>query len=263
MPSQPTKPRKTKVDPLRPLLGKTVLVTGAGIRLGHAIALRLGQAGARVAVHHHESRKAATKFVAKLHDKGIESAAFSADFCDPKGPANLMSRVKSWSGELDVLVNSAAIFGKEAFADVKLKALDRMWALNFRAPYLLSQAALPLLKRRRGLIVNILDVAAFSAWSGYSAYGPTKAALAMLTRCLALELAPDVRVCGIAPGTVLFPDDYDAAMRSRVIANIPMGREGTPNDVANALLYLATAPYVTGAVIPVDGGRLAGSRSLL
>jgi len=263
VPSQPATARKTKRDPQQPLLGKTVLVTGAAVRVGQTIAVRLGMAGARVAVHHHESRKAATKLVMKMHEKGIEAASFSADLSDPKGPSNLMSRVKSWAGELDILVNSAAIFSKEPFEAVKVKTLDRLWDLNFRAPYLLSQAALPLLKRNKGLIVNILDVAAFSAWNGYSAYCPTKAALAMLTRCLAVELAPDVRVCGVAPGTVLFPDDYDAAMRSRVISSIPAGREGNPKDVAEAVLYLATASYVTGAVIPVDGGRLAGTRSLL
>lgn len=263
MPSEPTKRTKTKRQPEQSLAGKTVLVTGAGVRLGNAISVRLGQAGARIAVHHNESRKAATKLVAKLHDQNIEAAAFAADLSDPKGPANLMSRVKAWAGDLDILVNNAAIFSKEPFEDVKAKALDRMWALNFRGPYLLSQAALPLLRRSRGLIVNILDVAGFSAWSGYSAYCPTKAALGMLTRCLAVELAPAVRVCGVAPGTVLFPDDYDADARNRVISRIPMGREGTPLDVANAVLYLATAPYVTGAIIPVDGGRLAGTRSLL
>lgn len=263
MPSEPNKRDKTKPQPKMPLTGKTVLVTGAGVRVGQAIALCLGQAGARVAVHYHQSHKPAAKFVEKLHAKGIEAAAFTADLGDPKGPANLVSRVRAWSGQLDVLVNSAAIFSKVAFEKVDLATLDRLWALNFRAPYLLSQAALPLLKRSHGVIVNVLDVAAFSAWNGYSAYCPTKAALAMLTRGLAIELAPHVRVNGVAPGTVMFPKDYNETDRKRVVDKIPLAREGTPQDVAKAVLYLATAGYVTGAVIPVDGGRLAGQRGLL
>ncbi|MDX2021217.1 MAG: SDR family oxidoreductase [Deltaproteobacteria bacterium] len=263
MPSEPNKRDKTKAQPKRALTGKTVLVTGAAVRVGQAIALCLGEAGARVAVHHHQSHKPAAKFVEKLQSKGIESAAFAADLSDAKAPANLVSRVRAWSGQLDVLVNSAAIFGKQAFEKVERSTLDQLWALNFRAPYLLAQAALPMLKRSGGSIINILDVAAFSAWNGYSAYCPTKAALAMLTRNLAVELAPEVRVNAVAPGAVMFPKDYDESARQRVVEKIPLAREGSPLDVAKAVLYLATARYVTGAVIPVDGGRLAGQRGLL
>lgn len=246
-----------------PLAGKTVLVTGGAIRVGRAIAWRLGVAGARVAVHHNESRRPAEKLVAQMHERGIEAETFAADLTDPAAPAKLIKRVRRWAQHLDILVNSAAIFGQKAFENVSLESLDAHWAVNFRAPYLLCQQAAPLLRARKGVIVNILDVAAFAAWKGYSHYCPTKAALAMLTRGLAVELAPEIRVCGVAPGTVAFPDDYSSSARKRVEARIPLGHIGQPEDVAEAVLYLATAPYVTGAVIPVDGGRLAGARDRL
>ena len=113
------------------------------------------------------------------------------------------------------------------------------------------------------MIVNILDVAAFHAWAGTAHYAAAKAGLAMLTRVLALELAPKVRVCGVAPGTVAFPASYPAKDRARIVAGIPLGRSGSPRDVAQAVRYLCAAPYVTGAVLAVDGGRMAGSRGQL
>lgn len=265
----PPRPRKTpppaKADSVSPgpLAGKTVLVTGGAVRVGKAIAWTLGLAGARVAVHHNESRKPAEKLVTQMHERGIEAETFAADLTDPASPAKLVKRVRRWAQHLDILVNSAAVFSKEAFESVDLETLDAYWAVNFRAPYLLCQHAAPLLRARKGVIVNILDVAAFAAWKGYSHYCPTKAALAMLTRGLAVELAPEIRVCGVAPGTVAFPDDYSASARRRVVSRIPMGEVGRPEDVAEAVLYLATARYVTGAVIPVDGGRLAGVRDRL
>ena len=246
-----------------PLAGKTVLVTGGGLRVGKAIAWALGMAGARVAVHHNRSRAEAERLVAKMHQHDIEAETFAADLSDAAAPTSLMSRVRLWAKHLDILVNSAAVFDRRAFESVPIEALDLHWALNFRAPFLLSQQAAPLLRERKGVMVNVLDVAAFSAWKGYSHYCPTKAALAMFTRCLAVELAPDVRVCGVAPGTVMFPDDYDPGAQGEVVSKIPLGRVGKPEDVAEAVLYLATAPYVTGAVLPVDGGRLAGSRGQL
>jgi pteridine reductase len=134
-----------------------------------------------------------------------------------------------------------------------------MLALNLEAPFRLAQAAAPALRRRRGVIVNILDVAAFHAWKGYAHYAAAKAGLAMVTRVLALELAPRVRVCAVAPGTVAFPPGYPAADRQRVLSRIPLGRVGRPADVAGAVRFLCGAPYITGSVIAVDGGRMAGS----
>lgn len=265
MPPRHPKPQPppSPTPPEGPLAGKTVLVTGGAIRVGKAIAWALGRAGARVAVHHNSSRAAAQKLVAQMHETGIQAETFAADLSDPAAPASLVSRVRLWSQDLDILVNSAGVFGRVPFEQVPPDELDRQWAVNFKAPFLLSQHAAPLLRARKGLIVNILDVAAFAAWKGYSHYCPTKAALAMLTRCLAVELAPDVRVCGVAPGTVMFPVDYDEAAREQVISRIPLARVGRAEDVAEAVVYLATARYVTGAVIPVDGGRLAGSREQL
>lgn len=257
------KPSPEKSPRAGVLAGKTALVTGGGLRVGKAIAWTLGMAGARVAVHHNRSRVEAERLVARMHEHGIEAETFAADLSDATAPAGLMSRVRLWGKHLDILINSAAIFDRRAFETVPLEALEAQWSLNFRAPFLLSQQAAPLLRKRKGVIVNVLDVAAFAAWKGYSHYCPTKAALAMLTRCLAVELAPSIRVCGVAPGTVMFPDDYDPAAQKRVLSKIPMARVGRADDVAEAVLYLCTAPYVTGAVVPVDGGRLAGSRDQL
>ncbi|MCG5056277.1 MAG: SDR family oxidoreductase [Myxococcales bacterium] len=247
----------------KPLAGKTALVTGGAVRVGRAIALALGAAGARVAVHHHKSRPAAERLVAQMHARGMDAESFSADLGSLDGPGHLVARVERWAQGLDLLVNNAAVFQQTPFEQVTPESLEGLWNLNFRGPFLLCQAATPALRRHKGAIVNILDVAAYHAWRGYSHYCPTKAALAMLTRNLAIELAPDVRVCGVAPGTVLFPEDFDEATKDRVVSRIPLAREGRPEDVADAVLYLATAAYVTGAVLPVDGGRMAGSRDPL
>ena len=240
-----------------------VLVTGAGIRVGRAIALELGQAGARVAVHYARSAAGARGTVRAIESaRGAGAArAFAADLSTPSNAAGLVADVVRWAGRLDVLVCSAAAFDRRPFEEIDERAWRDMMALNLEAPFRLAQAAAPHLRRARpdGVIVNILDVAAFHAWKGYAHYSTAKAGLAMLTRILALELAPRVRVAAVAPGTVAFPDDYPAADRERIVARIPLGRVGAPADVARAVHYLCTADYVTGSVVTVDGGRMAGT----
>ena len=243
------------------LSGRVVLVTGAGVRVGRAIALELGRAGARVAVHYARSAVGARGPVrAIVAARGPGAArAFAADLATPSNAAGLVADVVRWAGRLDVLVCSAAAFDRRPFEEIDERAWRDMMALNLEAPFRLAQAAAPHLRRRGGVIVNILDVAAFHAWKGYAHYGTAKAGLAMLTRILALELAPRVRVAAVAPGTVAFPDDYPAADRDRIVARIPLGRVGAPADVARAVHYLCTAGYVTGSVVTVDGGRMAGT----
>jgi len=242
-----------------PLAGRTALVTGAGVRVGRAIALELGRAGARVAVHYARSATGARGTVRAIEATGGVARAFAADLSTPANAAPLIAEVVRWAGRLDVLVCSAAAFDRRPFEEIDERAWREMLALNLEAPFRLAQAAAPHLRRRGGVIVNILDVAAFQAWKGYAHYGTAKAGLAMLTRILALELAPRVRVAAVAPGTVAFPDDYPATERQRIVSRIPLGRVGTPADVARAVHYLCTADYVTGSVITVDGGRMAGA----
>lgn len=228
---------------------RVALVTGAGTRVGKAIALDLLGHGWRLAAHFHS------------HRPPRPLAALRADLSTPQGPEELARAFRRRFRRLDLLVCSAAVFERRPLARTDAALFDEQMALNARAPLLLARALAPLLARARGSIVNVLDVGgALVPWPGYSAYGASKAALRALTEALALELAPRVRVNAVAPGTVLWPAGYGAAARRRIARRIPLGRTGTPGDVAAAVRYLADAPFVTGAVLPVDGGRhLAGA----
>ena len=241
-------------DELR-LDGKVALITGAARRVGRAIALELGRAGARIWVHHHTGTAAATATVSALAEVGVAATAIAADLRDPAATAALFDRVAA-DGGLDVLVNSAAAFERLPFESIDDERLMSMLALNVVAPFRCARLALPLLRARGGVIINVLDVAATQAWPGFAHYCASKAGLHMLTKVLAVELAPAVRVCGVSPGTVLLPAEYDAAARARVVGKIPMGREGSPADVARAVRFLCAGPeFITGAIVAVDGGR--------
>ena len=223
---------------------RVALVTGAGVRVGAAIARHLARHGYTVAAHYHSHRP-----------RGF-AAALRADLSAPGGPDALAAAFRERFARLDLLVNSAAGFEARPLEATDAKAFDAQLDLNARAPLLLTRALLPLLRRARGSVVNVTDVGGgLVAWGGFAAYCASKAALARLTECLALELAPRVRVNAVAPGTVLWPEAYGPARRRQLAARIPLGRAGTPLDVAEAVRYLAEAPYVTGALLPVDGGR--------
>jgi pteridine reductase len=241
------------------LAGRVALVTGAGVRVGRAIAEELARAGATVAVHYARSERGARATVRAIQARGGKARAFAADLAVVGTPARLVTEVVAWAGRLDILVCSAATFERRPFEQIDERAWRDMMALNLEAPFRLVQAAARHLCRRKGVVINILDVAAFQAWKGYAHYAASKAGLAMMTRVLALELAPKARVVAIAPGTVLFPAGYPAAERRRVVAKIPLRRVGTPADIAQAARFLASASYITGAVLPVDGGRMAGA----
>jgi len=224
------------------------LVTGAGVRVGRAIALDLLRHGWRVAGHHLSHRP----------PRGL--IALRADLSAPGGADALARAFRERFGRLDLLVNSAAGFEERPLARTDAAAFDRMMDLNARAPLLLSRALAPMLRRSGGSIVNVADVGGgLVAWSGFAAYAASKAALVRITEGLALELAPRVRVNAVAPGTVLWPESYGAARRRALARRIPLRRAGRPEDVAEAVRFLALAPYVTGVILPVDGGRrLAG-----
>lgn len=237
------------------LSGRTALVTGAGRRVGQAIALRLGALGARVIVHYNASDAGAEQTVALITAAGGEALRIAEDLGQPEGPEKLVSATVTAFGGLDILVNSAAIMERTPFGSVTPEQWDEMFGINLRAPFFLSQAAAPHLRRARGAIVNIADLAAFETWPAYVPHGVTKAGVVQMTRALARVLAPDVRVNAVAPGAVLLPDDWSAEDGERLAATTPLERIGAAEDVVGAVLYLLSADYVTGETIIVDGGR--------
>ena len=237
------------------LKGKVALVTGAGRRVGRALALALGRRGATVAVHYGSSANEAADVAREITALGAAADTFGADLTFPTAPQELVDRVLQRLGALHVLVNSAAIMERTPLGEVSVEQWDRIFALNLRAPFLLSQAAAPALRDARGTIVNIADLAAYETWPAYIPHGLTKSGVVHMTRALARVLAPEVRVNAIAPGTVLLPDDWRQADEERLNRTTPLGRQGSPDDVAAAMLFLIDAGYVTGETIIVDGGR--------
>jgi pteridine reductase len=242
--------------------GRVTLVTGGAIRVGRAIVQALAGDGSTVAVHHHGSTEAAQALVAELSSQGRRAEAFQADLADDGQLASLVAEVERTIGPIQVLVNSAARFTRARFLETDAATLDAEWRLNARAPFLLTRAvARGMVERREGVVVNVLDIGgAFVPWRNYAAYCMTKSALHMLTQVLALELAPHVRVNGVAPGTVLPPESLGDAERKQLRARIPLERFGTPEDVAETVRFLVTgSDFITGQVIAVDGGRLRGT----
>ena len=237
------------------LLGRVALVTGAGRRVGRAIALALGEAGAQVAVHHHASSDGGRETVDAIVAAGGTAVAFAADLLDPAAPALLVAEVEQEFGRIDLLVNSAASMHRTPLATVTPAQWDEIFALNLRAPFFMALAASRAMGLAGGVIVNISDHMGFESWPQFVPHGVAKAAVADMTRALAAALAPRVRVNAVAPGTVLAPEGWPAAEQAKAAASTPLRRLGTPEDVARAVLYLATAEYVTGETLFVDGGR--------
>jgi len=244
-----------------PLAGKAVLVTGAARRVGAALAAAFHAAGARVAVHYRGSKAEADARVAEFNAARADSArAFQADLSDPAACETLIATVVRAFGRLDVLVNNASSFYPTPVGSITPDQFDDLIGSNLRAPLFLAQAAAPELGKREGLILNIADIHGLKPLRQHAVYCSAKAALIMLTRSLARELGPTVRVNAIAPGPVLWPESgVDAELRRGIVERTALKRAGTPEDVAKAALFFATdAPFVTGEVLAVDGGRLAG-----
>jgi pteridine reductase len=239
------------------LTGRAALVTGGAVRVGRAIAGAVAARGAAVVIHYRSSRAEAEGLVAEIEAAGGRAAAVAADLERPEAVRELAGVAEAAFGRIDVLVNNAAIFPSAPFLEVTEAEWDRTLATNLKAPFLLAQALAPgMLARGAGKIVNLADVAAFRPWPSYLPYSVSKAGLVALTQGLARALAPRIQVNAIAPGAILFPEEWDAARREKLLAQVPMGRAGDPEDIARTVLYLIEATdYVTGAVIPVDGGR--------
>ena len=235
--------------------GRTALVTGAGRRVGRAIALGLGARGMHVVVHYNGTEDGARETAAAITAGGGRASVMQADLSETREAEHLIDRVVGEHQDLAVLVNSAAIMTRTPVGETSVSQWDEMFALNVRAPYFLAQRAAPALRAARGAIVNIADLAAFETWPAYVPHSMTKAAIVQMTRGLAHALAPEIRVNAVAPGVVLLPDDWSEADGEHLRRTTPLQRLGSPDDVVGAVLYLLDADFVTGEVICVDGGR--------
>lgn len=237
-------------------MNKVALITGAAKRVGACIARTLHANDYVIALHHHTSAEAARELSLDLNRRRSESCvAVAADLMDPEACAAVVARTVDAFGGLDLLVNNASVYAATPLADLDEQDFAATMAVNLRAPLLLAKHAAPLLRERRGAIVNITDIYADRPTEAHPIYVASKAGLAALTKSLALDLAPAVRVNAVAPGAILWPEDGDIERRERILARIPAARPGTAEDVANAVAYLAGAAYVTGETIAVDGGR--------
>jgi len=235
--------------------GRIALVTGGAHRVGRALSVALARAGMRVAINYNSASAEADALVRELSADGHDCRAYEADLTQPDAPQSLVESVTRDFGGLDVLVNSAAVMRRTPVDDITVAEWDSMFALNLRAPFFLAQAARPYLRNAKGCIVNLADLAAFETWPEYIPHGISKAGVVQMTRALARAFAPDVRVNAIAPGAVLLPDSWDDATRAHFAATTPLHRIGSPNDVAEAMMYLTRSDYVTGDTLLVDGGR--------
>ena len=239
--------------------GRVVLITGGAKRVGAAICRRLHRAGASIMLHYRSSAGEARLLQAELnHTRANSVALIQADLLDVGKLPSLVEQTVQTFGRLDGLVNNASTFYPTPIGEIEVDGFNDLIGTNLQAPLFLSQAAAPALRRTQGSIVNITDIHAERPLKSYVVYSVAKAGLVGLTRSLARELAPDVRVNAVAPGPILWPDQdvFDELSRQRIISHTPLRREGTPDDVAKAVHFLlADAPYVTGETINVDGGR--------
>ena len=239
---------------------KVVLITGGAKRVGAAICRRLHGAGAKLMLHYRASAGEARLLQAELNGVRADSVALiQADLLDLAKLPSLVDQTVMRFGRLDALVNNASSFFSTPMGEIQPAQWDDLMGTNVRAPLFLSQAAATPLKKTQGSIVNISDIHAERPLRNYVVYSIAKSALTGLTRSLARELAPDVRVNAIAPGPILWPEgdeSFDEVSRQRIISHTPLKREGTPDDIARAVHFLiADAPYVTGETLNVDGGR--------
>ena len=245
----------------KPLSNQVALVTGAAKRIGRCISLRLAAEGAAIAVNYKGSKAEAESVVRDIQGRGGRAMAIQADVSKRAEVEKLFAAVEREFGRLDILVNNAGIFFQAKFKDLTDEQWDRILDANLKSQFLCSQAAAPIMKRQGcGRIINISSLGGLLAWPSYTHYCVSKAGSIMLTRCLARALAPEILVNSVAPGTIEFPgealgDPAHALSTQEYIQRVPLHRTGTGDDIAGAVAYLATADFVTGQVIVVDGGR--------
>jgi NAD(P)-dependent dehydrogenase (short-subunit alcohol dehydrogenase family) len=234
------------------------LVTGGAIRVGRAITLALAGAGYDIVISYRSSTAPVEETSAAVVSLGRRCETVRADLSVPASAGVVIDTVRDTFGRLDLLVNSAASFDERGLLELDAEAWDTVMNLNARAPHLLVRAAADLLREARGSVVNIVDLSAFQPWADYPAHSVAKAALAHLTRIQARALAPEIRVNAIAPGAVLPPDNWPTERWDSLAQIAPLQRVGSPEDVAQAVLFFAGAEFVTGQILAVDGGRLLG-----
>jgi pteridine reductase len=240
------------------LRDRVALITGAARRVGADIARALHAAGANVLIHYRSSSAAAIALADEFNRTRAHSAAiFAAQLTDADAPGNLLAATLLEFGRLDILINNASSFYPTPVGTITPSQWDDLIGSNLKAPLFLSQAAAPSLRAQRGLIINMIDIHAFRPLRAHPVYSAAKAGLAMLTRSLARELGPEIRVNGIAPGPVLWPEgEMDEDLKREIVEKTALKRHGTPQDIARTALFLAKdAPYITGQIISVDGGR--------
>ncbi|MGB8324193.1 MAG: SDR family oxidoreductase [Candidatus Acidiferrum sp.] len=237
------------------LLGRVALVTGAGKRLGRAVALRLAAEGADVAVHYGKSEAEARAVVGEIETMGQRAAAFSAELTDVTAIQELVADVARHFGRLDILINSAANFLETKFGATTEESWDASLDTNLKAPFFCAQAAAPYLAvSGNGVIINFADIGGLMGWREFLPHSISKSGIILMTRVLAKELAPKVRVNAIAPGTITMPAD-PPEWETDFIRQAPLKKSGRPDDVADAVMYLIGAGFVTGHVLVLDGGR--------
>ena len=247
--------------PTRRLDGQWALITGAGKRIGACVARSLHEAGANVALHYRGSASEAQALAGELNARRSDSAiTVQADLLDVDSLPALVDKVVAQDGRLDILVNNASSFYPTPVGEITPEQFDDLIGTNLKAPLFLSQAATPALRNAQGCIVNMVDIHATRPLRHHTVYGPAKAGLAMLTRSLARDLAPDIRVNGVSPGAIIWPETgMPEQAKASILKQIPLQRIGEAQDIADCIVYLVRdAKYVTGQIIAVDGGRSIG-----
>ena len=239
--------------PGNPLAGQVALITGAAKRIGHSIALRLASDGADIVVNYASSKPEADTLVAEIKSTGRRAIAVKADVAHRLDVQKLFSATENEFGRLDILVNNAGTFFPAKFEELTEEQWDHILNVNLKSQFLCAQSAAPIMKRQgRGRIINLSSLGGLLAWPAYTHYCVSKAGSIMLTRCLARALGPEILVNSVAPGTIQFPGE---APDEEYIRRVPLHRTGTGDDIAQAVAYLATADFVTGQILVVDGGR--------
>jgi len=239
------------------LEGAAALVTGAGKRIGQAIAIGLAQAGCDVAVHYHGSARGAEETARAVRGAGRRAELLQADLSDATASRGLADQAARALQRLDIVINSSGVMVRQPVETVTPESWDATLDLNLRAMFFVSQGAIPHLRRAKGKIVNMADIAGMEPWPAYVPHCVSKAGVVMLTKALARALAPDIAVNAVAPGAVLLPEGWDEKAREHIRETTPLARLGDPADVVAAVRFLlAGTDYVTGTVLVVDGGRL-------